>query len=892
LELGNEVSYNFRETLERVLVTVASNITCQAAFIAIRQGEIFRIEGGWKCAPSLVGDQISIDDNMLLEELARVGEPKIVTNIRLTGNLTPAGGFERAVRSWLGVPLVLGKRVIGLMVFVSFRRGSFKNEHLRKAATLAQQVSPYVENAIAFAEARRHLQRLALLNELAAAASAGLDIEKVAARVLRMLRRTFHTEFIALLLLSSDGETLREYGEEEVGATSLVIPMEESLAGEVVRTGMPMRLDNVHRVSGIHAADPSVRSEMAVPLKYRGKVIGVLDLASQEANAFSDEDEQLLVVISSHLAGLIENVRLSEETRERARNIGLIHQVVQRVVGLTDLERIAQLSAELMADRFDYELATVLMTENRDSRMVHRGVGGKKAHHIKVGTPLQLDGYIARIIQNGESYLANDIGEDPEDSMVSGWRSGSLMCVPLKEGDWVFGVINVEREKRYAFLENDLLILESLAGFLSSVMMNARRYQQLQTNVRHMQAARETALDISADLGLDTLLRRVVHRVRELVEVKGVELGLVDQAEQVVRVLVSENPWQEDRGDTIPLMAGVAGRVAAFGEPVVVNDYKSWKGKLKARKKASITSAAGVPLIYKGEVIGTLTVFDDLPARVFQAEDVELLELLAPQVAVSIRNARLYQELQERIEAHKLAENRLIQSARLAAVGEMAAGVAHELNNPLTTVTGFAELILDELSEDFPQRPDVELILKESRRARGVVRRLLDFSRQTESMKERADINEVVEDVVAMVRHLARTGGVETQLDLNRVLPLVYIDRNHLKQVLLNLVHNALHAMPTGGDLILNTYQKSRDGEDWVILEVQDTGQGIPPDHLGRIFEPFFTTKPTGTGTGLGLSISYGIISDHGGYIEVESEVGQGSCFKIWLPVDRENVDA
>ena len=251
----------------------------------------------------------------------------------------------------------------------------------------------------------------------------------------------------------------------------------------------------------------------------------------------------------------------------------------------------------------------------------------------------------------------------------------------------------------------------------------------------------------------------------------------------------------------------------------------------------------------------------------------------------SIRNAKLYQELQEHIDKERVANDRLIQSARLAAVGEMAAGVAHELNNPLTTVAGFVELVLDDVPEDNPIRADLELVLREARRAREVVRRLLDFSRPGEGFRVRSDANDMVSDVVALVQHLAHTNGVELQVELGDDLPWIQADQGQIKQVLLNLIHNALQAMPRGGILNIQTRAQNKDGQDWVIIRVEDTGEGIPPENMGRIFEPFFTTRPLGKGTGLGLAVSFGIIQDHEGILDVESTTGEGSVFTIWLPV-------
>ena len=215
----------------------------------------------------------------------------------------------------------------------------------------------------------------------------------------------------------------------------------------------------------------------------------------------------------------------------------------------------------------------------------------------------------------------------------------------------------------------------------------------------------------------------------------------------------------------------------------------------------------------------------------------------------------------------------------------MAAGIAHELNNPLTTVTGFTELILDDLPVDASYRSELEMVQREARRATDVVRRLLDFSRQGERTRTRADLNEIVEDVVALTHHLIQTSGVQLVLEPGGDLPWVSVDRNQMKQVLLNLIHNALQAMPAGGSLFLITEARTREGRSWVSLSVRDTGVGIPARERDRVFEPFFTTKGERGGTGLGLSVTYGIVTDHGGVIDVESEPGVGSTFTVWLPL-------
>lgn len=898
LEAALEVSYDPVGILENVLEYLAVSLSCDAALMSIRSGDIFRVEVVWKCPEAVRGTDISIRENRILAEMTVSRQGLIRGDIPSKRGDRRYLGFGEDINElaedWMILPIVIGQRVIGHLTFISRRRAVFSQADLQRITKQVGRLAYVVENAIVFTEAARYLQQFALLNELASAASLGVDTHEVAHRVMQRLKRTFHTDLAGVFMFSQDGRLLREYGAEPVETTPLVIPVENSLVGQVVESGMPVRIGDLHHYSGrsnYFESDPAMNSELAVPLKYRGKVIGALALLSTTGNAFSQQDEQLLVVIASHLAGLFENMRLNEETRQRAHNLNLIHQVVRKVVGVNDLLEITKVAAELMVKRFSYEMASVILLDENARAMVVKEKSGAGTLQF-IGEKALCVGVSGQVLEDGVSRLINDVSREPSYVSLPDWQAGSEMCVPLRGGERILGVIDVERSRKHAFSENDLLALEALAGVMSSVVLSALRYRQLQDSVRQLQAVRETALDIAGDLELDAVLKRVVLRARELVGVKGAELGLLDEKEQVVRVLVSETPWANTRGEDIPLMAGVAGRVAAFGEPLVVADYNNWNGRLYPDQKAPFRSVAGIPLKFQGQVIGALTLIDDRPDWVFKPQHVQLLELFAPQVTVWIRNARLYQELQERIQAQRSAENRLIRSARLAAVGEMAAGVAHELNNPLTTIAGFAELILEEIPVDSPHRADLELILKESLRARGVVRRLLDFSRQAENRRVRTDLNELVGDVVTLVNHLARTGGVEIHVELGENLSWVSVDPAQIKQVLLNLVHNAIQAMPGGGLLKVITSRISagagEDKRDWTTVSVIDSGEGISQDNLDRLFEPFFTTRPAGKGTGLGLSVSYGIVADHGGYIDVESQLGKGSCFTVFLPYESE----
>jgi len=347
-----------------------------------------------------------------------------------------------------------------------------------------------------------------------------------------------------------------------------------------------------------------------------------------------------------------------------------------------------------------------------------------------------------------------------------------------------------------------------------------------------------------------------------------------------------------------PRIVGISGHVFSTGESVMVDDI-SKNEHYKRVPGWDVGSTICVPLRESDHVLGIINV-EAKEKNAFTHSDLLALESLAGFLTSAVSSVDRYQmlqdtiqilqttqeELQERMEAQQAAENKLVQAAKLAAVGEMAAGVAHELNNPLTTVAGFSELVLEDMPEESPQREDLEMVLHEARRARNVVRRLLDFARQSESVRVRSDLNEVIEDVASLMRHLLETSEIDFQMQLGEKLPWVLMDRDQIKQVILNLLHNALHAMPGGGELSVTTEIQQKDGQDWLTMRITDTGKGITANDLGRIFEPFFTTKTDDGGTGLGLAVSYGIITDHNGFIDVKSEPNQGATFTVWLPVE------
>jgi signal transduction histidine kinase len=232
-------------------------------------------------------------------------------------------------------------------------------------------------------------------------------------------------------------------------------------------------------------------------------------------------------------------------------------------------------------------------------------------------------------------------------------------------------------------------------------------------------------------------------------------------------------------------------------------------------------------------------------------------------------------------------ERRLVQADKLSSIGLLAAGVAHEVNTPLAVISTYAQMLAKQVAEDQRKSVLLDKIAKQTFRASEIVNSLLNFSRTSAKEFDEVDISRVIRETVALVGHQFEKAGIRVKLDLDGALPLVRGDFGKLQQVFLNLYLNARDAMERGGTLEIRAW----NGERGVEVRVADTGPGIPAEHLERIYDPFFTTKAPRKGTGLGLSVTYGIVHEHGGLIEVDSRPGKGTQFHLEFPSVRKTVN-
>jgi signal transduction histidine kinase len=294
-----------------------------------------------------------------------------------------------------------------------------------------------------------------------------------------------------------------------------------------------------------------------------------------------------------------------------------------------------------------------------------------------------------------------------------------------------------------------------------------------------------------------------------------------------------------------------------------------------------LEAETSIPLILKGQLIGMINLGYKFNKDIYSSEDIELLSTLANQTAISVENARLYEDL-------KRSKSYIRRADRLASLGTLTAGLAHEIRNPLVAIKTLTQLLPERLDDEEFRNQFLKIASGEVDRISSLVNELLDFARPSDPKLELEDINAILDGMILLVSTETKKKLINIIKSYASDLPPVQIDREQIKQVFLNILLNAIDATAENGRITVKTRSFLKPGgEPYVQIAFIDTGCGIPGEHLEDIFNPFFTTK--NTGSGLGLSISNQIVQDHKGYIDVESQLDKGSSFFINLPVNQDH---
>jgi signal transduction histidine kinase len=476
-------------------------------------------------------------------------------------------------------------------------------------------------------------------------------------------------------------------------------------------------------------------------------------------------------------------------------------------------------------------------------------------------------------------------GEAPQ---ASAEVSLSRVALPLVLDDQTIGIMDLWRrgEPRFTDFGADLLAL--LSKFAVTMICGAAVQRDIELRHSQMRAIRDVQFLITAHRDLSEVLGAICQNTARAFSAVECTIRLRERdnrGEEQMRVAAWTGrpvyrrrvfPLSESRLDIHVLQGKVLAIEDAQSDPRV-RDPEDFR-------RRGIGSLLAAPLNAGAEAIGVMRLY--LPKREgFTDDEMALVESLAGQAAIAIENSRLFHDLQrahvrlrENYEARRSTQVELVKKEKLAALGEMAALVAHEIRNPLTAVRGFAQRIVRRAENDEGTRNSAEIIVDEVDRLNKVIRDVLDFARRLEPILEEYPVNQLVQDLLTLEEEVLSERDITVEVDCAPNLPPLRMDRTQMRQVLLNLIGNARAAMPNGGTLTLRT-RREKGGQ---VLEVADDGTGMPKAVQEKLFTPFFTTKTHGTG--LGLTVAQRIVQSHGGRITWKSAEGKGTTFTIHMP--------
>ncbi len=506
----------------------------------------------------------------------------------------------------------------------------------------------------------------------------------------------------------------------------------------------------------------------------------------------------------------------------------------------------------------------------------------------------------------------------------------SVIVVPLLLGNKLVGALaGVHLEEHRHFDDNDLNLLNLFAPLAATAIENARLFEAERRRADEQKALLDTMTDLSRKLELKHLLTSVLERAVSLLEVTGGELAIYHEDLKELEVVASHNLGMNSSGVYLKHGEGAMGRVAETLKPLIIPDYQIWEGRSAKYTKTTVRSVLVVPLLIGNQLVGALGAVHLEEDRCFNNKDLKLLNMFAPLAATAIENARLFdkttrllEEAEHRAAELKRTQDQLIQQEKLVSLGELTAGIAHEIQNPLNFVNNFSEVnteLIDELEQEVAKgnldevktlardiKENEEKINHHGKRAAAIVKGMLQHSRSSSGVKEPTDINALADEYLRLAYHGLRAKdksfNATTKTDFDPNLGSINVIPQDIGRVILNLITNAFYAVaekksafgkassdeetkyePT---VTVSTHfsLSSGEGRGEAQIRVKDNGPGIPQKVLDKIFQPFFTTKPTGQGTGLGLSLSYDIIKAHGGELRVETREGESAEFIIILP--------
>ncbi len=581
---------------------------------------------------------------------------------------------------------------------------------------------------------------------------------------------------------------------------------------------------------------------------------------------------------------------LEAQLTAEKKKLALVQEVGRALSSAMDLDSLLTLIVENISLLMEAERSTLyLLAEDGQSLWSRLAQGNEQVEiHLKIG-----EGIAGWVASSGETINIQDAYNDnrfqPAYDQKTGYRTRSILCIPMRNhfGD-IIGVVQVLNKNAGPFDKDDEALLSALASLAASAIENTKLYQSVVNKNEELYETQEelkqrgfelnVLYDIEREMNalhdLDELLDRILLRSIEIVGATAGSIALKSKRLGDLRFHTTSGKHGERvLKHRIKLGHGIIGWVASNGKPALVNDPES-----DPRHATDFAEKIGIspnhilcaPLIYGDEMLGAIEIIDKIgpstrsDSPVFDDDDLRLLQLIAGQVSRAVQLARANVEREN--------EN------RLATIGQMMAGVLHDLKTPMTIVSWYADMMA-EIDNENERKSYTELIKRQFDLMNGMTREVLAFARgDSDLFIRKVYLSRFLEEVIEQLQHELSGKSIDIKLEAS-FNGVAYFDENKMLRAIHNLVRNAMQAMPEGGEIIIKTMHDDNN----VIFEFEDNGPGIPIEMQGRLFDPF-TTAGKKSGTGLGLAIVKKIIDDHEGEITVSSAENMGTCFSVRLP--------
>jgi PAS domain S-box-containing protein len=767
------------------------------------------------------------------------------------------GSIEGAPQesSMLLVPLLFGPRLLGLLKLSAVQPDAFTQHDVYVVGRFIEKMSTSIRNANLYG---RRLAELRAINDIGKLVTRALPLEETCASILDIVLRVLNLTDGSIELLDRDGDQLRVLASRGFGAPGVGMRLGEGITGTVAQTGEPIVANDVHKHAKYVMRSPEVRSELAVPIRFEGMTIGVLNVESHASDRFSERELDFVCILADKTATALETL---EQREHRRATLQLLHELGAALIAPEELGKLLQVTVDLTRRHLSCEVATIFLFET--GRFRRRATSGLPDDWFPTESYATGEGLTGSAVVPDETspqrgVVVNDLAASPDlqqdaahryaEKLPSG-RLAHLIAVPLVEGDRPIGILRavnrLMRDGRIVsggFNPQDVTLLTTIASQVSLAIANFKKRQRIQQmSVKLESQVRQRTEEVHR---LASFVENAPLAILE-VDPQGVLRFINEAGERMFGYQAAELRDRRLTGEGLGLLGD------AFGDLVRVVEFMGfWAGEITYKRSDGKTAPAFLSARAMREPGG------DMRGVIVFARDITKTKEL---------------ELQ------------LLEAEGKRAMADLAGGVAHDLNNALGATLPMIQALEADLEEGHFDRDtfisDLKQIESYTRLSVRIFQGMLSMARGTFALDKLVNVNERAETALDLLSLRLQKSKVKVRLELQKDLPLTMAHPARLEQVFHNLIHNAIEAMPDGGTLTVRTRSDGRN----IVLEVEDTGRGIPEDMLVRVQEPFYTSKSHGTG--LGLSVVRSIAWEHNGNMTMCSKVNEGTVVRIEIPV-------